>query len=306
MSSRVPARSALIPPLLLFLIGLSWGFSYVWIKIGVTGEITPLGYVFWFAFGAGSVLLVLCVFRRTAPRMTRAHLRYYFMMGAGRIAVANYIFYSVQQKLPIGLMAVIMTTVPIFTYGMSMIMRLERYVWLRFAGIVCGFTGVLLVVLPRGSLPDHSLIPWVALGLGAPFLHALGYILISERHRPQGGDSLTLAVGMFFTAALILLPITLGLGQFHLLWPPFSPSELALMAHMVMAGLHFYAIFELIRIAGATYMSQANFLAVGFGVVLGMVIFDEAHSLWAWSAMVLILIGVALVNARQKQATEAE
>jgi drug/metabolite transporter (DMT)-like permease len=49
-------------------------------------------------------------------------------------------------------------------------------------------------------------------------------------------------------------------------------------------------------------MSQANFLAVGFGVVFGMVIFGETHSPWAWAAMALIVVGVALVNARQRQA----
>jgi drug/metabolite transporter (DMT)-like permease len=305
MRLHIPARAVFVPPLLLFLIGLSWGLSYVWIKIGVSGEITPLGYVFWFAAGAGTVLAILCALRRTAPRMTRAHLRYYLMMGAGRIAVANFIFYSVQQKLPVGLMAVVMTTVPMFTYGMSLIGRLERFAWLRFAGIVCGFSGVLLIVAPRGSLPDPSLTFWVLLGFGAPFLHALGYILISERYRPEGGDSLTLAVGMFFTAALVLLPVTLAAGQFHMLWPPFSAAELALCAHMAMAGLHFYAIFELIRIAGATYMSQANFLAVGFGVVFGVLIFGETHSLWVWASIAMILVGVALVNARQRQTTES-
>ena len=303
MTPGVPARSALIPPLLLFSIGLSWGLSYVLIKIGVTGGITPLGYLFWFATGAGAVLLTLCGLRRTWPRLTMAHLRYYVMMGVGRIAVANFIFYTVQQKLPVGLMAVVMTTVPIFTYAMSLIGRHERYMTLRFAGIVCGFAGVLLIVVPRGSLPDPSLIFWMLLGFATPFLHALGYILLSERNRPEGGDSVTLAVGMFFAAALILLPITLAVGSFHPLWPPFSNAELALIAHMVLASLHFFAIFELIRIAGPTYMSQANFLAVGFGVVFGMVIFGETHSPWAWAAMALIVVGVALVNARQRKAT---
>lgn len=290
------------PPLLLFLIGLSWGFAYVLIKIGVTGEISPLGYLFWFAAGAGAVLSVLCLLRRTAPRMTRAHLKYYLVMGGGRIALANFIFYSVQQKLPVGLMALILTTVPIFTYGMSVMLRLERYVWQRFVGIVFGFAGVLLIVMPQGGLPDPALIFWVLFGFATPFLHALGYVLISTRFRPEGGDSLTLAVGMFYAAALILLPVNLALGQFHPLWPPFSNSELALLVHMCIAGLHFFAIFELIRLAGATYMSQANFLSVGFGVVLGMVIFGETHSLFVWAAMLMILFGVVLVNARRKPA----
>lgn len=294
-----------LPPLLLFLIGLSWGSSYILIKTGVTGGITPIGYLFWFAVGAGTVLLVLCAFRRTKFRLTRSYLRYSLMIGACRVAVANTLFYAVQQKIPVGLMAVIMTTVPIFTYGMSLVMRLERYVWLRFAGIVCGFSGVLLIVGPRGSLPDPAIAFWVAVGFGAPLLHAMSNILMSEKNRPQGVDSISLAVGMLFAAALMLLPVAFAFDQFHFLWPPFTLAERALLLHMVLAGLHFFAIFELIRIAGPTYLSQASFLGTGFGVVFGIFIFDETHSLLAWGAMALILTGVALVNARQRQATQA-
>ena len=43
-------------------------------------------------------------------------------------------------------------------------------------------------------------------------------------------------------------------------------------------------------------MSQANFLSVGFGVVFGMILFDESHSAAVWTAIGLMLVGVALVN----------
>ncbi len=293
-----------LAPLLLFLIGLSWGFSYVLIKTGVTGGITPIGYLFWFAVGAGTVLSVLCVIRGRRLRLTRAYFRYSLMMGAGRIAVANSLFYAVQQKLPIGLMAVVMSTVPILTYTLSLTLRLERYVWLRFAGIVCGFSGVLLIVGPRGSLPDPKLAFWVMLGFAAPLLHAASNILMSEKNRPEGSDSITLAVGMLYSAALMLLPVALAFDQFHFLWPPFSTAELALLLHMVLAGLHFFAIFELIRIAGPTYMSQASFLATGFGVIFGMLLFGESHSLPVWGAMALIVFGVVLVTSRIGRVTD--
>ena len=61
-------------------------------------------------------------------------------------------------------------------------------------------------------------------------------------------------------------------------------------------------LFELIRIAGPTYMSQANFLSVGFGVLFGIVLFGERHSGFVWAAMGLMLAGVALVNWKPKPA----
>jgi drug/metabolite transporter (DMT)-like permease len=49
-------------------------------------------------------------------------------------------------------------------------------------------------------------------------------------------------------------------------------------------------------------MSQANSVSVCFGVVFGMVLFGETHTLFVWAAIPLVLGGVALVNlARTKE-----
>jgi drug/metabolite transporter (DMT)-like permease len=72
-----------------------------------------------------------------------------------------------------------------------------------------------------------------------------------------------------------------------------------MILHFVLAGFNFYGVFELLRIAGPTYMSQSSFLSVIFGVFFGIVLLGEQHSLYIWVAIALILGGVALVNARR-------
>ena len=294
------AKSPLLPIALLLLIGALWGLFLVLIKTGVTGGVTPMSYLFWFTLTAGTVLLALCRLRRTRPRLARPHLRYYASAAALRFVFANIILYTVQRHVPVGVMAVILGMVPIFTYAVSLLARFERFLWLRFAGILCAFGGVVLIVAPRDALPDPALIFWVLLGLGTPLLHGAGYVFLSERNRPADSDSLSVACGTLYAASVLTLPIALAFGEFQLLLPPFSRGELALLAHGVLAGFNFYAIFELIRIAGATYMSQANFLSVLFGVLFGIVLFGETHSWWVWGAMAMIVAGVALVNARRK------
>lgn len=302
MSSSPVPHSRILPFVLLLLIGVAWGTMFSLIKIAVTGGITPLAYLFWFTLGSGILLLIIGAIRRKRPPLTRAHIRFYVMTAMCRLVLANTILYTVQKKIPVGVMAVIMATVPIFTYAMSVAAGIERYMLLRFLGIMCSFTGVVLIIGPRGSLPDPSLTWWVLFGLAAPFLHALSYILLSEDRRPKGSDSVTLAAGILCTASLLVLPVALAVGDLHLLWPPFSNAELALIVHMVLAAFNFYIIFELIRIAGATFMTQANFLSVGFGVMFGMLIFGETHSVWVWAAIGLTVAGLALVNMRQDAA----
>lgn len=302
MVSVPAARPSFLPLLLLTMIGALWGSFYALIKIGTTGGIAPSAYLFWFGLGAGTVLLVIGIVRRSRPQLGWQFFRYCLVVGLIRFGIANVVFYSTQERLPVGVMALIMAMVPIFTQTISIATRLERLSWQRVAGILCGFAGVVLIVAPKGSLPDPSLIPWVLFGLIAPFMHASGYVLLSERSRPPNADSLAIGCGTLIAAALWVLPFSLWRGEFHMLWPPFDRAEYALIAHMILAGLNFYAIFELIRIAGPTFMSQANSLSVCFGVVFGMVLFGETHTLFVWAAIPLVLGGVALVNlARTKE-----
>ena len=301
MSSPAVPRRPLLPLILLFLIGGLWGFFYILIKTGVTGGVAPMTYLFWFLTIGGTVLLAIGWARGSRMRLGRAHLTYYFRVGLIRFTFANLIFYTVQGKLPVGVMAVVMAFAPIFTHAISLIARIDRIDALRLTGILCGFAGVLFIVVPRASLPDPSLTVWVLIGFGAPLLHALGYVLMSEKSRPEGSDSIGLACGTLYAAAAMVFVMAMAFGEFRVPLPPFSTGEWAMITHAVLAGFNFYAIFELIRIAGPTYMSQSSFLAVGFGVLFGMAIFGERPSIWVWLATGLIVIGLALVNARQKK-----
>lgn len=294
-----PRPHPLLPLALLFMIGALWGFFFVLLKTGLTAGVSPMGYLFWFTLGTGSCLYVVGTAVGRRPRLRRAHLGYLLRLALIRFTLANIIFYAVQARLPVGLMAVIMSFVPIFTYAVSLIARVERLAWARTAGMALGLAGVLLIVVPQSSLPDRSLIPWVALGFATPLLHGLGYVYLSERTRPRDIDSLALSSFTLITAAVLTLPVALAFGQFQWIAPPFGIGEQALLLHIAMATVNFYAIFELIRISGPTYMSQSNFLSAGFGVMFGLVLFGERHSLYVWAAIALVLAGVALVNLRR-------
>ena len=298
-SAPSPNPSGLLPVALLFLIGALWGSFFVLIKVAITDGVRPVSYLFWFTLLAGSWLFLAGILRGRRPRFARADLPYYLKLGLVRFTLANMILYTVQGKLAVGLMAVIMTFVPIFTYLMSLFIRLEKFLWLRATGILMGFGGVLLIVLPKSSLPDHSLAIWVLIGFGAPLLHAIAYVALSEKSRPKNVDSITLSSGTLFAAALFALPLALVLGEFQTPGWPLTTGEQALLAHSVLAAVNFYAIFELIRIAGPTYMTQANFLSVGFGVAFGVALLGETHSLFVWAAIGLVLAGVGMVNLRR-------
>ena len=297
--TKAPVPNKFLPITLLLMIGSLWGFFFVLIKNTVTDGIHPTAYVFWFCLGSGTVVFLIGLSRGSRPPMTKRHLAYYFRAAALRFTFANMILYAAQGKLPVGIMAVIMAFTPIFTHLVSLITRIEELAWIRLLGIFLGFVGVLIIVIPKASLPDPLLAGWVLIGFCTPLMHGLAYVFLSDSNRPPNIDSLQLAGGTLLAAALMALPISLALGEFHMLAPPFTSGELSMMLHFVLAGFNFYGIFELIRIAGPTYMSQSSFLSVVFGVFFGVVLLGEQHSLFVWVAIALILGGITLVNYRQ-------
>ena len=302
MVSPSSLRSPLLPFAMLLMIGAMWGFFFILIKTSVTNGIEPISYVFWFSSGAGSIVYVIGLIRREVPRLERSHLAYYVKAALMRFTFANMILYTAQGKLPVGLMAVIMAFMPIFTYSISLTFRVEQLIGVRIAGVMLGIGGALMILLPKSSLPNPSLTFWVMIGFCVPLMHGAAYVLLSEKHRPEGSTSLGIAAGTLYASAIISLALALATGRFQMLWPPFSTGELAMILHITLAGLNFYGVFELVRIAGPTYMSQSSSLAVGFGVLFGYLILGETLSFWVWGAIALILSGVCLVSMRQKRA----
>jgi drug/metabolite transporter (DMT)-like permease len=59
--------------------------------------------------------------------------------------------------------------------------------------------------------------------------------------------------------------------------------------------------------AGAVFAAQVSYLVTGFGVLWSMMILSERYSPFIWAALVLVLLGVALVQPRRRESlAEAE
>jgi drug/metabolite transporter (DMT)-like permease len=138
---------------------------------------------------------------------------------------------------------------------------------------------------------------WVALGIVAPVFYAGSNVYVAVA-RPPGVDSLALAAAMLLAAAAILAPIAAVSGDLY--WPtrPLKAADFALLAHVGAASLGALLYFEIMRLAGAVFLSQVAYIVTLTGLLWGMYLFDERHSAWIWAALATILAGVALVTRR--------
>jgi len=180
-SSAAPAARPLFALSLLLLLGVLWGGQTVLAKYVITSGVPPFGYAFWQTFGGGCVLLIANLVRKQRPPGSLRHLLFYVVVGWTGSGIPTANMYVALSEIPVGLMAIVLTTVPLLTYGLSLGARLERFDVIRALGISAGFGGVMLILLPRGSLPDPAILPFVALAFLTPFCYSVSGVRSEER-----------------------------------------------------------------------------------------------------------------------------
>ena len=67
----------------------------------------------------------------------------------------------------------------------------------------------------------------------------------------------------------------------------------------MLSGVAFTVLLYVIRTAGPVFASQTAYVITLAGVAWGMVLFDERHSVYIWSALALTLTGIALVKPQR-------
>jgi len=162
----------------------------------------------------------------------------------------------------------------------------------------------MLILLPRGSLPDPAILPFVALAFLTPFCYSVSGVYASVR-RPADVDSLQIACGTLLASSMMLLPVSLATGTFHPIWETFDFANALIFAHILTTAFSFFVYFTLLRLAGPVYFSQVTYIITATAVTLGILFFAEVHSTWIWGALAVIVVGVSMVNLRQRAARRA-
>jgi len=280
---------------LLFVLGLSFGIVYT-INLTATGDGVPfIPYVFWQSLGAAGIVLVLCAAFRAWPRLRWAHLRVYALTGLLNLALPYSILAYVAPKVPSGVLALGLTLVPIMVYALALAFRIDRLRLARLLGLLLGFAGVLLVLLPRASLPEPEMVGWVALGLVAPLCYALNAVIIALMSPPATG-ALPLGFGLLFSSAVYAGIAMIVTGEYWAFPAPFSAADWATIAAMANNALTYVLIFVIIQRAGPVVFSTSNYIATLAGIGFGIWLFGDRPSVWIWAALVLMCVGLFLVN----------
>jgi drug/metabolite transporter (DMT)-like permease len=280
-------------------MGIVWGLSFSLSKIAVGLGGTPIGLTFWTCLLTGLMLLFYTIIRGQKIRFRLKDLQIILLLAFLGAMLPNMFFYYAAAHVSAGILSITITVVPIATYALSFILKLEAISARRITGVFFGVGAILVLVLPENSLPNKSEVIWIIVACLSSISYALENITLAIRGI-DGIGPVRLSCGINLLAALIL-------GIFSYFTDNFMPVPLPVttltwtILGISLIGATAYTLFVLtIANSGPLFASQVAFLVTISGVLWGMLIFGETHSSWVWLSLVLMLIGMSLVSPKRK------
>ena len=280
-------------------MGIVWGLSFSLSKIAVGLGGTPIGLTFWTCLLTGLMLLFYTIIRGQKIRFRLKDLQIILLLAFLGAMLPNMFFYYAAAHVSAGILSITITVVPIATYALSFILKLEAISARRITGVFFGVGAILVLVLPENSLPNKSEVIWIIVACLSSISYALENITLAIRGI-DGIGPVRLSCGINLLAALIL-------GVFSYFTDNFMPVPLPVttltwtILGISLIGATAYTLFVLtIANSGPLFASQVAFLVTISGVLWGMLIFGETHSSWVWLSLILMLIGMSLVSPKRK------
>jgi drug/metabolite transporter (DMT)-like permease len=282
---------------LLFILALTWGSSFLFIKQAVE-TMPPLTLALGrMAIGAAMLLTIAFAKGQALPRGGALWGRMIFLGIIGN-SLPFFLIGWGEQYTPSNLAAILMATIPSFVIVLAHFFTHDEPMTLgKGLGCILGFAGVIILigVDALAGLGD------VVIGQGAILLGALSYSLYginAKRLPPLGSEML---VGMILVAGLLpAIPVWLIHDRPWELVGAAAPDAHAWFSvawlGLLSTGTGNLLFFLLLRRVGAGFGSFNNYLVPLMGVGWGFFLLGEKPSWNALAALVLILTGLALAR----------
>lgn len=278
---------------LLSLLALMWGSSYLLINIAVQ-EIPPLTLVASRVTGAALCLGAVMWLRGESLALGVSTWRMLLVQSFFTSIGAWTVLAWGQQHVGAGLASVLNSTSPLFVFFITAyITRHEQTNRLKLTGAVLGVCGVVLIV-GLDALEGIGAQVWGQLAclLGAMFYACAA--IYGKRFSEI--SALATATGTMTWAAIILLPLALWFDRPWQLSPSVSSIAAVSALSVVSTALALLIYFRLVKSLGSMAVSSQAYLRASVGVVLGVVFLGETVSIPVAMGLLFAILGVALIN----------
>jgi drug/metabolite transporter (DMT)-like permease len=296
--AQTAARTSQIDWLIFLALGLMWGSSYLFIKIGVE-TLEPFTLIA-LRLGIGLAVLATVVFlaRESLPREPRIY-GHLVVMSVINIALPFFLITTAEQTTDSALAAIITGSVPLFTIVIAaLVLEDEPITVNRLVGLAVGFVGVMIIV-SRGLGSGQSTLSGELALVGSSISYAVGAVY--ARRNVRGLRPMIPA--LFQVGFAFAITTVLALLLEHPFQTNVRPDTVLSVVWLGIlgSGFAYLAVFRLLSHWGATRTTLVAYLLPVVGIVLGFLVLNEQIDARIVLGTGLVTGGVALVNARYGQ-----
>jgi drug/metabolite transporter (DMT)-like permease len=279
-------------------LGLVWGFSFLFMKVG-NEAFAPLQVTLGrMVFGTAVLATAVAVKRERLPRQGRVWLH---------LLVASFLlnslpftlFATAEQTIPSMLAGICNAATPLFSMLVSVVALSEdRPSRQRFAGVGLGFAGVLTVLGAwqgfSGQDPKGTI-----MALTAAVSYAVGWAYVRRTLSNSGSSNLAMSASQLLLGTLQLLVVTPFFTSLPTSYP--AKSVLSVLALGALGtGIAFLIQYGLVAEKGPTIGAMVTYLIPIVATAAGVLLLGESLSWNEPVGAVVILVGAALTQRRPR------
>ena len=180
-------------------------------------------------------------------------------------------------------------TAPLFATLLAIVLLREPVGWRRWAGLLAGFVGTLVILRPGAEVVSTGALVVV----GSAF--CWGSVMIVLRFLGQSETSLTSTV----YAGFFLVPFTFLPALAVWRWPTAGECALLVVIGVVASGVQL-CVAEAFKRGEATAVLPVDFTKLVWGALLGFVVFAEIPDMATLAGGMLIFAAVVYVAYRER------
>ena len=291
-------RSPLLPYAAFTALGLIWGASFLFIKLGVHDMSPTVLVLVRSASGAFALAVIMrAMGRRLFGGFWKGRMVLFLIMAVTNALLPWVLIAWGEQHITSGLASILNSTTTLWAAILIFwVIPAERPSLVNYVGVLIGLAGVVILVLP--DIAAH--------GIGGSFFGALAVVVAAvcyavsallQRTKLRGMSVYEQSFGQLLVTAALAVPFAVpSVPNVHLTWLSMG----AVVALGVGgSGIAYLLYYYTMNTLGAVRATGVTFVVPITAVFWGVVLLRESLSLPIVIGMVVILAGIVLTNLRR-------
>jgi drug/metabolite transporter (DMT)-like permease len=293
----------LAPFLCLLGMGCAWGLTMPMSKLAVSTGREHFGIIFWQLIIVAMIMAIPLALRPRPNTVGVRHLRLLVVVALFGTIISNSMSYIAAIQLPAGVMAIVMSLIPMSALPIALLWGAETFNWRRLFGLIFGAIAMVILIGPDTSLPNPAAAPFVLLAALATVCYGFEGNYVS-RFGLNGLDSIQVLFYSSLLGVVIVTPLAVGTAQFYNPLNGYGIAENALIVSSVAHGFSYASYIWLVGRTGPVFAAQVSYIVTIAGVALSIVLLGESYSGYIWLALALVMIGLFLVQPKARDAEQ--